>query len=55
MLLTERGKKKGKIGNGFTKSADSNQVAAVYLHFPETNVLCVCACVCVCVCAFSTY
>ena len=27
-----------------TKSADSNQVAFVYLHFLETNVLCVCVC-----------
>ena len=43
MLLTERGKKKGKIGNGFTKSADSNQVAVVYLHFSRNKyVMCVC-------------
>ena len=42
MLLTERGKKKGKIGNGFTKSADSNQVAVVYLHFSRNKyVVCV--------------
>ena len=51
MLLTERGKKKGKIGNGFTKSADSNQVAVVYLHFSR-NKRVVCACACVCVCFF---
>ena len=42
MLLTERGKKKGKIENGFTKSADSNQVAVVYLHFSRNKyVMCV--------------
>ena len=47
MLLTERGKKKGKIGNGFTNRQTQTKLLSIYIFHTV-----VCACVRVCVCVF---
>ena len=54
MLLTERGKKKGKIGNGFTNRQTQTKLLSIYIFHTVVYVR-VCACVCVCVFFFCFY
>ena len=56
MLLTERGKKKGKIGNGFTNRQTQTKLLSIYIFHTVVYVrVCVCVRACVCVFFFCFY